>query len=344
MQDDLGRLKEVVVNIESIHFTDREDTILNIGGRGYYENPMSDILSFFIDTSASHNFGSLVLESLLLLAGRRDLDPTLEDKPIREAVGRIDIVLRGRDWVMALENKVRHGLNNPFEYYEECISNKFRNIPINNRLLCILSPYKSEINGWVWISTRELLRSLREKSGQLARTNNDQKWPILFREFLITLEQEVNMGIDRDAFEGLVQLYPDLVKAKNYCNEYITEIKTRVQYAARDLLKTDLGVSWHTWPDGIALRVFPNKTRDISSTLLVLNKETGAGERYRVQWYTDKKQTDPTPFRFLDSETVGGKLLWIYYKDYKLLGETEEIRAGTALHGFVDALTRITSL
>ena len=49
-------MRELVAHLLRRHV----DTILNVGGRGYYENPMSDLLAFFLDPSACHGLGDLV--------------------------------------------------------------------------------------------------------------------------------------------------------------------------------------------------------------------------------------------------------------------------------------------
>ena len=102
-------IKTLLTKISRIPIVQREATILNIGGRGYYENPMSDLLAFFLNPRAGHDLGTLVLSSLLDILGRPNLNPELVGPPIREQVNRIDIVLPGDGFVIALENKVRPG-------------------------------------------------------------------------------------------------------------------------------------------------------------------------------------------------------------------------------------------
>src|SRR6266446_1853737 len=89
----------------------REKNIFSIGGRGYYENPTSDLLGFYLDPTEEHGLGDLVLSCLI--ESLPDPKPSLlglEEAPEREyvtqAVNRIDLILHGSGWVIALENKL----------------------------------------------------------------------------------------------------------------------------------------------------------------------------------------------------------------------------------------------
>ena len=42
----------------------KERTVFSLGGRGYYENAASDMLSFFLRPNAEHGFGTLFLLAL----------------------------------------------------------------------------------------------------------------------------------------------------------------------------------------------------------------------------------------------------------------------------------------
>jgi hypothetical protein len=42
----------------------KEKNLFSLGGRGHYENPITDLLKFFFDPSEEHNFQDLFLSSL----------------------------------------------------------------------------------------------------------------------------------------------------------------------------------------------------------------------------------------------------------------------------------------
>ena len=49
-----------------------EKTFFSIGGRGYYEDPTSDVLAFYLDPNEEHGLGDLVLQSLVTVSAMGD--------------------------------------------------------------------------------------------------------------------------------------------------------------------------------------------------------------------------------------------------------------------------------
>jgi hypothetical protein len=102
----------------------REETLLSVMGTGHYENPLSDLLAFFLKPQAELGLGLIFLRSLLSC-----IDADLQ---ITEAVGisvqreaqtqdakRPDFILQGSTWLLMIEHKVWSGQNNPFASYED---------------------------------------------------------------------------------------------------------------------------------------------------------------------------------------------------------------------------------
>lgn len=59
------QLKKLIEHIKSLPTPEiPEQTIFSIGGRGYYENPTSDVLAFFCDSEGTHGLGNLMMEAL----------------------------------------------------------------------------------------------------------------------------------------------------------------------------------------------------------------------------------------------------------------------------------------
>ncbi|MFW8079771.1 PD-(D/E)XK nuclease family protein, partial [Klebsiella pneumoniae] len=97
------------------------------GARGHYENPVSDLLAFFIDPDAPHGLNTLVLGALLECLPAH-VDASLLSPPAREVMTqkgtRIDLLLESKEWAMVLENKIWHQLNNPFNDYSGYLEQK----------------------------------------------------------------------------------------------------------------------------------------------------------------------------------------------------------------------------
>lgn len=84
MDTQLSKFQRLLSEFNALEpITVAEPTIFSIGSKGYYENPTTDILAFFLDDKASHGLGSLVLEALVntLPDSVNDLDCTLALPP-----------------------------------------------------------------------------------------------------------------------------------------------------------------------------------------------------------------------------------------------------------------------
>ncbi|MEZ8695336.1 PD-(D/E)XK nuclease family protein, partial [Vibrio splendidus] len=150
-----------------------EPTIFSIGSKGYYENPTTDILAFFLDDKAAHGLGTLVLEALItsLPKSINDIDCSLSLPPEREVQTqkgkRLDLLLESDEWVMVIENKIYHEKNNPFSEYENFVykqnSQRFQG---KKKFLVILSldgNIPKELMLWNGISYDSFVHSLKDK-------------------------------------------------------------------------------------------------------------------------------------------------------------------------------------
>src|SRR5690606_13749345 len=95
-----------ILNSISIRVTPiRGKTIFSIGGRGHYENPISDLLAFFMNPDEEHGFSNLLLDAFFeTLQGESKLFSapiSLIERELRtESDKRIDLVIASEDWVL----------------------------------------------------------------------------------------------------------------------------------------------------------------------------------------------------------------------------------------------------
>jgi len=105
-------------------------TFMEIGGYQYRENTFSNILRFYLNPNAVHGYGTQILDNFLEAANLlhlKDYEPkSVEVK--REYTtdnGRIDLLIITNNWVLAIENKIYHHLNNNLSEYSKYISSNF---------------------------------------------------------------------------------------------------------------------------------------------------------------------------------------------------------------------------
>ncbi|EPZ5666137.1 PD-(D/E)XK nuclease family protein [Klebsiella pneumoniae] len=186
---DLHALEELLTRLKSMPIAEKnEANIFSLGARGHYENPVSDLLAFFIDPDAPHGLNTLVLGTLLECLSA-PVDASLLSPPAREVMTqegtRIDLLLESDKWAMALENKIWHQQNNPFTDYSRYLEKKY---PDKKHLLVVLSSEGQAPTGWTGISYSMFISVLSPRLGMAYISSPLSKWQVLLREFLLHLE------------------------------------------------------------------------------------------------------------------------------------------------------------
>lgn len=238
----------------------QEASIFALGGRGYYENPTTDLLAFFLDPDQVHGFGNCFLRALLAcICPQSPPDPTLVLPPQREVAtlngNRIDLLLEGDDWLLILENKILHSQSNPFDDYEFYAGTLTHNTRCP--YFAVLSPLGETPGGkWVGLSYATYINALREALAQHMELQPLDKWQVLAGEFLLHLE---NVTVERTmsddsidfVFENLPQINA-LGKLRDKAFEALNgKILARLQAEIRGYVPY---TRRHTWPEGPTLR------------------------------------------------------------------------------------------
>ena len=101
---------------------ERLPTFMEITGYPHYEDVCSNLLAFFFDPRKPHGLGTLCLDALAQVGGIEDQAGTLgrnvqvgREDPTD--AGRIDILIQSDSHAVLIENKVFHGIFNPFDDY-----------------------------------------------------------------------------------------------------------------------------------------------------------------------------------------------------------------------------------
>ncbi len=317
------RLQNLLERVSELRRPPKETYIFSIGSRGYYENPTSDLLGFFLYPQGGHDLGDLLLSSLVELLPDPPALIELVEPPTREYQtlkgNRIDILLNGTDWVIVIENKFRHDTVNPFAEYKNTIKELF---PNKRRYFVVISLRNPSIEDWPWIAYREFLAKAREKLGTRLVKTGISKWAIFLREFLIHVEEELELGgtmMDDQNFAFVRDHYREVTEVMNLHEKYIERLIKEITDAGAKMLGADpVRVVRQNWrEDGLALRLYPRAGRQHNSVLLVL-PEGG----FRVQFYvqTDaRRPADATRLvftdagRFRDWGTEGA--FWVFATD-----------------------------
>ena len=172
-----------------------EATFLSIGGRGYYENPASDLLQFFLVPKNAHGLNTLFIDALLEVTGKSVNSESLETLTVEREKStknrkRIDLLLKAEGWIMLIENKIWHEQINPFEDYKKLAESQKR---LNDKIFfVILSPsgYSSE-DKWTGLSYRKFIDIIQKRLDQCVNDLKASKWWHFAQDFIHHLDQEL---------------------------------------------------------------------------------------------------------------------------------------------------------
>ncbi|WP_167553188.1 PD-(D/E)XK nuclease family protein [Evansella clarkii] len=267
----------------------REKTVFSIGGRGHYENPVSDVLAFFTDPGEEHQFGTLMLSSILRLLNideEIDLESDTVEVVEREAVtqkgNRLDLVIAGEEWVLAIENKIYHELLNPLEDYEEYIQARF---PGKTPYYAILSMKKINppTDQWTNILYKELVTEVKNNAGPYMFNSSNAKWSFFLNDFLLNIEELIGENeMDHEMIDFVEKNYAeiqDLIKIKD---DYITALKKNFTEVINKVSITKVIDKTHTWNERTALRFFcPNMWGEKTNLVLVILPDG----KYKIYYY-----------------------------------------------------------
>jgi len=168
----LDQAQQMLVQFKRLSFpVAAKTTFLDLVGLGYKESISSKLLAFFLDSTAEHGLGDLCLQSLFELAGQPQSSKINTIELIQEqhcsnqdasAAGRIDLLIETDDFVVAIENKINHVMNNPFALYRDHCYAKY---PDHRKLLVILGLHVPDKlpEQFVFVSHYDLYRHIKQQ-------------------------------------------------------------------------------------------------------------------------------------------------------------------------------------
>jgi hypothetical protein len=169
-----------------------EPTIFALGGRGYYENPATELLAFFLMPREAHGLQDLFLSTFLECMGKDPFPYKEIDRVDQQVVTYdgffIDLQILGPAWCLLIENKIRAKLTNPFEFYKKHAELHRK----KTNLYSILSPEGWSKEDWEPVSYRAYCEALKEKMPEIDSYQPLSKWQLFAREFILHLENELN--------------------------------------------------------------------------------------------------------------------------------------------------------
>ena len=241
----------------------QELTIFGIGSRGYYENPTTDILAFFLDDSAAHGLDALVLTALMDILPEpfNKLDCSLSISPEREVKTkrgkRIDLLLESEEWVMLIENKVFHTKVNPFsDYQNHLLKDNINRYRGKEAIFVLLSPDglvpAKQQDRWIGVSYSQFIESIKKALANCFLSQPMNKWVILLREFILHLESVMSTpNVSKEALDFVLDNLTQIKKIQDLKTKTIKQYQQSLHQQLEAMLDTTLHsalVHWYGYP------------------------------------------------------------------------------------------------
>lgn len=236
--------KNLIQNFSSLHLADTktERTFMQLADYPHFENVCCNVLAFFFDMKEAHGFRSLFIKSLLecmrVSANCRYTEAVERGVPTGNG-NRIDIFIETDNHLIAIENKLYSGANNPWDDYEAYIDTLN---PANEKEpLFVLLTLKEENVGassFRNVTYSELFAAIKRNIGMYI-AGADAKWNIILNDFIRTIEElREETVLDR----GFIEFYNEnatvidvLIKKKKELSKYLNS----KMYAVMNFIDTD---------------------------------------------------------------------------------------------------------
>ena len=180
--------------------------------------------------------------------------------PFREFVTennkRMDLVIFGNDWVLVIENKVKHRVDNPLDDYEKYIREKY---PKKRRYFLILSvAEETGLGPWKNILYKDLYSGITTILHKRFINIKPNKWHTLLREFLVNISQIIGVTeMDQREVDFIKTNYKSINELIEKRSKYFDHLSEEIANICSKIgLKTITAVE--DWGDmGNAIRVNP---------------------------------------------------------------------------------------
>lgn len=287
----IQKYENILLKAQQYKAPEREITIFDTALKSHHENPITELLAFFLDPNEKHSLNSGFYDGFIEAIKQHEKYSEFEFGEVLEVVTQqitdkgkfIDLWLETDTALIVVEVKVYHTQNNPFKEYLSWANKKLKDINktkqetgIEKKLVpLVFSPNGyTNIEGWLGLSYSDFTTQLKQTLGMQIINNPLNKWGVFARDFLLHLDS-FNESLETD-MESLkfvidnIQKIQELVDLReNVYREIIDHVNNALQIALGE--EYEPYVRRHTWSGTPALRFIGNNWKDWSDTVLNLH-------------------------------------------------------------------------
>lgn len=240
----------------------KELTFFDVGLRGHFENPTTELLSFFLDPRKEHGLGETFIRGFLTALNIAPEDTgnfVSVDREVVTNFGRIDLLLIFEKTVFVAECKIYHDIINPFEDYQNFIEGTY---PEKRKIYILLSPdgkshsifqankIEEKTTLWQGVSYFDLARCIKEEQTYVD-IEQSGKWYILADELLLQFFNYSGVKMTNEQFDFVLRNFESIEDIKKLQQSFYNEILERVK---TESLFDDVKIKYEVWGDARVLR------------------------------------------------------------------------------------------
>lgn len=242
-----------------------KDNLFDIGTRGFYENPFTEVFAYIISSTSHYKyrneFVKSFLESIAVLS-EEVIESFLLELKIKTQYttlnsNYIDLLIYNSKYILVFENKVGHWLANPINDYESDIKYRYAHL-IPHFLVLSYNPVDLP-KPWTNVIIGNSFNSIKNS---LPKERKD-KWDFFVEDFLNHYIPVKSKFMTKDEFEFYANNFSKIATANNQINLFISEVTNKVvtRFPVDKIKRT---VQHSAWGDSItkAVRLYPFDTDD----------------------------------------------------------------------------------
>lgn len=99
-------------------------TFMEVSGYPHYENVCSNILGFYLDPGQQHGLKDLFISAIFQIVNKKTCSTNVQSvtREFGTAGGRLDLLVEGDEFILAIENKIFHWLANDLNDYAKAVN------------------------------------------------------------------------------------------------------------------------------------------------------------------------------------------------------------------------------
>lgn len=222
---EIKQLEQILEEFEKLPKAVRSNpTLTELAGFPHYENVISNILSFFFDTTEVHGFKDLLIKSLLKCA-KMEVKGSLETRfvereTVTETGKRLDLVIGTDEYLIGIENKIFAWVYNDLAEYAEYLKKRQQDeseqivkvVLSLKKVEDVISLKKLEANRFVNVTYPAFFEEIKHNIG-FYLNHAHHEYLVHLKDLVKTVENlSINMNTDAPIFKFFAHHEGEILK------------------------------------------------------------------------------------------------------------------------------------